>query len=80
MQAVDEDERLLAVACRGTELTLWDLATRQRAYLAKSAKPDRVGLVEPPWCTAVAFVPGSSGTKVLHLSCRPCKIPPLSSH
>ena len=64
MQAVDEDERLLAVACRGSELALWDLARQRRTYLAKGAKPNRVGLTDLPWCTAVAFVPGSSGTKV----------------
>jgi hypothetical protein len=41
------------------------VATRQRSYLAKSAKPNRIGLVDPPCNTAVAFVPGSSATKVL---------------
>ena len=52
------------MGCRGTELGIWDLATRQRSYLAKGAKPNRIGLVDPPCNTAVAFVPGSSATKV----------------
>lgn len=66
-QAVDEGEASLAVGCKGSELSVWDLATHQRSYLAKSAKPNRIGLVDPPNVTAVAFVPGSSATKVLPL-------------
>ena len=62
---MDEGEASLAVGCRGTELSVWDLASRQRSYLAKSAKPNRISLVDPPHVTAVAFVPGSSATKVL---------------
>ena len=66
---MDEEGRLLAVGARGTELSVWDIGSQQRTYLAKSSKPDRVGLTDPPWCTAVAFVPGSSGSKVTSAAC-----------
>lgn len=34
-------------------------------YIAKGGKPNKVGLVDKPWNTAVAFLPGSNGTKIL---------------
>lgn len=42
-QAVDEVASKAAVGCIGTELSIWDLETQQRSYLAKGAKPNRIG-------------------------------------
>lgn len=54
----------IALACNGSELSLWDLERRQKQYQAKGNKPNRIGLVDKPWNTAVAFLPGSDGQKV----------------
>ncbi|BDA43611.1 probable WD repeat-containing protein 74 at C-terminar half [Coccomyxa sp. Obi] len=62
---VSKDESCMAVGCQGTELNIWDVKTQQQTFLAKSAKPNRIGLVDPPWCSAVAFLPGSDNSKVL---------------
>ncbi len=66
VQAVDEDGRYLAVGNQGTELSIWDLQTQQRFYLAKGTKPNRIGLVDLASNTCVAFVPGTDGNKVCH--------------
>eukprot|EP00887_Chlorella_sp_A99_P000645 scaffold5.g645.t1 len=49
----------LAVGCQGTELRLYDVATGQLAWAAKGGKPNKVGLVDKPWNTALAFLPRS---------------------
>lgn len=54
----------MAVGCQGSELNIWDVKTQQQIFLAKSAKPNRIGLVDPPWCSAVAVLPGSDNSKV----------------
>ena len=64
-QAVDEAGERLAVGCEGSELSIWGIQSRQRSYLAKGAKPNRVGLMEKPWTTTVAFLPGCGGTKLV---------------
>lgn len=33
--------------------------------MAKGAKPNRVGLMDKPWNTAVAFLPGSQGKQII---------------
>lgn len=53
------------MACNGSELSIWDLEQRQKQYQAKGNKPNRIGLVDKPWNTAVAFLPGSDGQKVV---------------
>ncbi|KAK9915387.1 hypothetical protein WJX75_008542 [Coccomyxa subellipsoidea] len=63
--AVSEDESCIALGCEGTEVNIWDVRSQQRTFLAKSAKPNRIGLVDLPWCSAVAFMPGSESLKVL---------------
>ncbi|KAK9829390.1 hypothetical protein WJX72_005540 [[Myrmecia] bisecta] len=63
--AVDGSSARLAVGCQGTELTVWDIATRQRLYLAKGNKPNRIGLVDKPWNAAVAFLPGPDSNKIM---------------
>lgn len=63
-QAVSEDESCIALGCEGTEVNIWDVRSQQRTFLAKSAKPNRIGLVDLPWCSAVAFMPGSESLKV----------------
>ena len=67
LQAVDISKaaRLVALACNGSELSIWDLQQQQRSYQAKGNKPNRIGLVDKPWNTAVAFLPGSDGQKVV---------------
>ncbi len=64
LQGISEDGLTAAFGCRGTELSIWDIAAQQRSYLAKGAKPNRVGLMDIPANTAVAFIPGSEATKV----------------
>ncbi len=54
----------MAVGCQGSELNIWDVKTQQQTFLAKSAKSNRIGLVDQPWCSAVAFLPGSDNSKV----------------
>ena len=44
-QAVDEGASKAAVGCIGTELSIWNLETQQRSYLAKGAKPNRIGVL-----------------------------------
>ena len=51
----------VALAFRGTEAAVWDVASRAPTFEARGAKPDRLGLVERPWGTAVAFLPGHGG-------------------
>ena len=63
-QEVSKDESCMAVGSRGSELNIWDVRTQQQTFLAKSAKPNRIGLMDPPWCSAVAFLPGSDNSKV----------------
>ena len=55
----------IALACNGSELGIWDLQKQQRSYHAKGNKPNRIGLVDKPWNTAAAFLPGSHGQKVV---------------
>lgn len=38
---------------------------QQKQYQAKGNKPNRIGLVDKPWNTAVAFLPGSDGQKIV---------------
>ena len=67
VQAVHRSEAAtsLALACDGSELSIWDLECRQKQYQAKGNKPNRIGLVDKPCNTAVAFLPGSDGQKVV---------------
>ena len=55
----------IALAGNGSELGIWDLQKQQRSYHAKGNKPNRIGLVDKPWNTAAAFLPGSYGQKVV---------------
>jgi len=50
----------LAAACKGTELRIYDIATGTQTYAAKGGKPDKVGLVDKPHNTAIAFLTKSS--------------------
>ena len=54
----------IALACHGSELSIWDLQQGQKQYQAKGNKPNRIGLVDKPWNTAAAFLPGSEGQRV----------------
>ena len=65
LQAVDQDTLSLAFACKGSELGIWSLVKGMRIYLAKGAKPSSIGLMDPPWNTAVAFLPGTSGSQIV---------------
>lgn len=44
---------------------MWDFTKGERLYLAKGAKPNRVGLMDKPWNTAVTFLPGSKGERLI---------------
>lgn len=69
LQAVSGDGSRAAVGCQGAELSIWDIATQQRSYSAKGAKPNRVGLMDLPDNTAVTFIPGSEGAEVCIVPC-----------
>ncbi|KAL6780971.1 hypothetical protein ACKKBG_A09235 [Auxenochlorella protothecoides x Auxenochlorella symbiontica] len=56
---VDPTGRLLAVGGRGCELRLHALADGGVAFAGRGGKPSRVGLVDRPWNTALAFLPPS---------------------
>ena len=56
-QAVDQACSSLAVACQGSELSLWSLTSQKCTYRGRAPKPDKLGLTERPWNTAVAFLP-----------------------
>ena len=49
----------VAVVADGSELAVWDLATRERVFEAKGERPDRLGLVDRAGGTAVCFLPDS---------------------
>lgn len=64
--AFEEATARLAIGSQGAELRIFDAASREQPiFAAKGGKPNMVGLVDKPWNSAVAFVPGSNGTKVL---------------
>ena len=65
MQAVDEGCGHAALACEGSELGIWDLQLQQRSYHAKCGKPNMIRLVDKPHNTAVAFLPGSHGHRLV---------------
>jgi ribosome biogenesis protein NSA1 len=64
--ALDEPTGYLAVGSQGAELRVYNLALPDQpaVFTAKGAKPNRVGLVDKPWNSAVAFYPGSNGSKI----------------
>lgn len=64
LQDINEDDSKAAFGCQGAELSIWDVATQQISFLAKGAKPNRVGLMDLPANTAVTFIPGSEAAKV----------------
>jgi ribosome biogenesis protein NSA1 len=63
---LDEPTGFLAVGSQGAELRVFDLALPDQpaVFNAKGSKPNRVGLVDKPWNSAVAFFPGSQGKKI----------------
>ena len=65
VQAVDEACGHAALACEGSELGIWDLQQQQRSYHAKGGKPNKIRLVDKPHNTAVAFLAGSLGQRLL---------------
>ena len=64
LQDSSKDGSRAAFGSEGAELSIWDIATQQRSYIAKGSKPNRIGLVDHPNNTAVAFIPGTDATKV----------------
>jgi len=66
--ALDQSTERLAVGSLGAELRVYDLQAPSHAvpfYSAKGGKPNKVGLVDKPWNSAIAFLPGSHGTRVV---------------
>lgn len=55
-QAVTSDGNVLAVGGEGCQLSLWDLGAQSRAWQAKGAKPNSIGLVDLAYVTAATFV------------------------
>jgi ribosome biogenesis protein NSA1 len=64
--AVEESVGFLAVGSQGAELRVYNLALPDQptVFAAKGSKPNRIGLVDKPWNSAVAFFPGSNGNKI----------------
>ena len=63
--ALEESAGLFAVGSHGAELRLYNLALPDGpVFSGKGSKPDKLGLVDRPWNSAVAFFPGSNGTKI----------------
>lgn len=62
MQAVHGPSGLLACVGEGVQLSVYDVAAQSAAFQAKGGKPNRVGNVDLPHGTAVAYVPGPSGS------------------
>lgn len=42
--------------------SIWDLSTGSKVWQGKGGKPNRVGLVDKPYTTALAFLPSSCTT------------------
>lgn len=49
----------IVVGGEGSQPSIWDLATASKVWQGKGGKPNRVGLVDKPYPTALAFLPGS---------------------
>ena len=63
--AIEEPRGLFAVGSQGAELRIYSLALpKEPIFSGRGSKPNRVGLVDRPWNSAVAFYPGSEGTKI----------------
>jgi hypothetical protein len=54
----------VAVVADTAELTVWDLASREKAFEAKGERPDRLRLVDRVGGTAVCFLPDSDDQTV----------------
>lgn len=54
---------LLAIGGKDVELRLHEVATGVVKYTAKGAKPNKVGLTDKPWNTAVAFLPAVASSE-----------------
>jgi ribosome biogenesis protein NSA1 len=61
LQAVDAAGMHLVVGGEGMQPSIWDLTTGSKVWQGKGGKPNRVGLVDKPYTTALTFLP-SSGT------------------
>ena len=48
LQDISKDGSKAAFGSEGAELSIWDIATQQRSYIAKGSKPNRIGLVDHP--------------------------------
>jgi len=59
-QAVDSAGAHIVVGAEGMQPSIWDLSTGSRVWQGKGGKPNRIGLVDKPFTTAVAFLPNSS--------------------
>ncbi|GBF99536.1 hypothetical protein Rsub_12342 [Raphidocelis subcapitata] len=59
--ALSSDCAALAVGGEGCQLSLWDVAAQTRAWQAKGAKPNAIGLVDHPYVTAAAFLSDWAG-------------------
>ena len=68
LQDISKDGSKAAFGNEGAELSIWDIATQQRSYIAKGSKPNRIGLVDHPNNTAVAFIPGTEASKVCFMA------------
>lgn len=66
LQALNQSESAtsIALACHGSELSIWDLGQQKKLYQAKGNKPNRIGLVDKPWNTVAAFLPSSNGQRI----------------
>lgn len=59
-QALDSAGTHIVVGGEGMQPSIWDLSTGSRVWQGKGGKPNRIGLVDKAFTTAVAFLPNSN--------------------
>lgn len=55
----------LALGGEGSDLSVWDLEKGEKAFQAKGAKPNFVGVQDKPLVTCITHLPGSGGSKIV---------------
>lgn len=56
-QALQREQQWLALGCKGSELSVWDLAMQMESFAARAPRGLRTAPLEPPWTTALAAIP-----------------------
>ena len=67
LDVCEDGEAVLAVlGGKGAEVQVWDVLQGKATWRARGGRPDpRTGLMDPPWTSACAFVPGSGCRRIV---------------